>query len=71
MKELNDLKTKLEKERSLKFEEASKELGNVKLELESKRCVLEARRKNVEAALAEVLRVIFYYLYSVVVICVI
>ncbi|XP_062000301.1 kinetochore protein NUF2 homolog [Rosa rugosa] len=54
VKELNDFKKKLEKERYLKFEEASKELSNVKLEVESRRCVLEARQKNVEAAIAEV-----------------
>lgn len=55
MKELNDLKKKLEKEKYFKFEEASKKLSNVELEVESRSCVLEARKKNVEAARAEVL----------------
>nr|XP_011469400.1 PREDICTED: coiled-coil domain-containing protein 158-like isoform X2 [Fragaria vesca subsp. vesca] len=53
VKELNDLKKKLEKEKYLKFEEASKKLSNVELEVESRSCVLEARKKNVEAARAE------------------
>ncbi|XP_062029336.1 kinetochore protein NUF2 homolog [Rosa rugosa] len=54
VKDLNDLKRKLEKERDLKFEEATKEYSNVKLEVESRRGVLEARQKDVEAAVAEV-----------------
>ncbi|KAM5574482.1 hypothetical protein ABKV19_013764 [Rosa sericea] len=54
VKDLNDLKRKLEKERDLKFEEATKEFSNVKLEVESRRGVLEARQKDVEAAVAEV-----------------
>lgn len=54
MKDLNDLKKKLEKERDLKFEEATKEFSNVKLEVESRRGILEARQKDVEAAVAEV-----------------
>lgn len=54
MKDLNDLKKKLEKERDLKFEEATKEFNNVKLEVESRRGILEARQKDVEAAVAEV-----------------
>ncbi|KAK9929263.1 hypothetical protein M0R45_026367 [Rubus argutus] len=54
VKDLNDLKKKLEKERDLKFEEATKEFSNVKLEVESRRGILEARQKDVEAAVAEV-----------------
>lgn len=54
MKDFNDLKKKLEKERDLKFEEATKEVNTVKLEVESRRGLLEARQKDVEAAVAEV-----------------
>lgn len=54
MKDFNDLKKKLEKERYLKFEEATKEVNTVKLEVESRRGLLEARQKDVEAAVAEV-----------------
>lgn len=54
MKDLNELKRKLEKERDLKFEEATREFSNVKLEVESRRSILEARQKDVEAAVAEV-----------------
>lgn len=54
VKDFNDLKKKLEKERDLKFEEATKEVNTVKLEVESRRGLLEARQKDVEAAVAEV-----------------
>ncbi|KAL6145171.1 hypothetical protein ACLB2K_055859 [Fragaria x ananassa] len=54
VKDFNDLKKKLEKERYLKFEEATKEVNTVKLEVESRRGLLEARQKDVEAVVAEV-----------------
>ncbi|KAA8545519.1 hypothetical protein F0562_020303 [Nyssa sinensis] len=52
--QLDELKKQLEKERDLKCEEATKELNNVKLELELKRRDLEARQKKIEAVVAEV-----------------
>ncbi|XP_050157588.1 kinetochore protein NUF2 homolog [Malus sylvestris] len=53
-KNLNELKKQLERERDLKFEEASKDLNNVELEVESRRRDLETRQKAVEAAVEEV-----------------
>jgi kinetochore protein Nuf2 len=52
---LDELRKQLEKERDLKCEEANKEFNNVKLEVESRRHDLEARQKNVEAVVLEVL----------------
>ena len=43
--------------RDVKFEEASKDLNNVELEVESRRRDLEARQKAVEAAVEEVFSV--------------
>lgn len=43
-----------EKERELKYEEATKELNRVKLELESEKSNMESRRKGVEAMWADV-----------------
>ncbi|KAM2274940.1 hypothetical protein ACFX1S_044684 [Malus domestica] len=54
VEQLNELKKQLERERDLKFEEASKDLNNVELEVESRRRDLEARQKAVEAAVEEV-----------------
>uniref|UniRef100_A0A5B7BJZ6 Putative kinetochore protein NUF2 n=1 Tax=Davidia involucrata TaxID=16924 RepID=A0A5B7BJZ6_DAVIN len=51
--QLDVLKKQLERERDLKYEEATKELNNVKLELELKRHDLEARPKKIEAVVAE------------------
>lgn len=59
MEQLEESKRQLVKERDLKYEEADKELKQVKLEVESKRSNLEARQKIVEAIVAEVL---FHYL---------
>lgn len=53
--QLEELRKQLEKERNLSFEEANKELKNVKLEVESKRHGLEARQNDLEGVLAEVL----------------
>lgn len=53
--QLDELKKQLERERNLKFEEATKELDNVKLDVESRRRDLEARQRKVEAVVAEVL----------------
>lgn len=44
----------MEKERDIKCQEATKEFNNVKLEVESRRRDLEARQKNVEAVVSEV-----------------
>ncbi|KAM1392482.1 hypothetical protein ACFX2I_020053 [Malus domestica] len=54
VEQLNELKKQLERERDLKFEDASKDLNNVELEVESRRRDLEARQKAVEAAVEEV-----------------
>lgn len=52
---MEELRKQLEKERNLSYEEAAKELKNVKLEVESKRHGLEARQNDLEGVLAEVL----------------
>ncbi|KAK4860405.1 hypothetical protein QYF36_023101 [Acer negundo] len=52
--QLDELRKQLERERNLKFEEASKECDNVKLDVESRRHDLEARQRKVEALVAEV-----------------
>ncbi|XP_031265907.1 kinetochore protein NUF2 homolog [Pistacia vera] len=52
--QLDELKKQFEKERNLKFQEATKELENVKVEVESRRRDLEARQRKVEAVVAEV-----------------
>lgn len=51
---MNELKKQMEKERDIKCQEARKEFNNVKLEVESRRHDLEARQKNVEAVVSEV-----------------
>lgn len=51
----NELKRQLDRERDIKCEEATREFNNVKLDVESRRCDLEAMQKNVEAVVAEVL----------------
>ena len=55
VEQLDELRKQLEKERNFKCEEATKELNNVKLAVESKRRELEARQRKVEAEAAEVL----------------
>ncbi|KAK1374291.1 Nuf2 domain-containing protein [Heracleum sosnowskyi] len=52
--QLNELKKQLEKERELNCEAATKELTNVKLEVESRKHGNESRQRNVEALLTEV-----------------
>ncbi|OMO95699.1 hypothetical protein COLO4_15711 [Corchorus olitorius] len=52
--ELRELQRQLQKERDLKFEESTKYLNDVKLEVEWKRRDLEARQKKVEDVVAEV-----------------
>ena len=52
---MDELQRQLQKERDLKFEESSKHLNDVKLEVESKRHELEARQKKVEDVVAEVI----------------
>ncbi|KAK4343291.1 hypothetical protein RND71_036385 [Anisodus tanguticus] len=52
--QLEELRKQLEKERDLSYEEAAKELKNVKLEVESKRHGLDARQTDLEGVLAEV-----------------
>lgn len=52
--QLDELKKQLEKERKLNCEAASKELTNVKLEVESRKHGNESRQINVEALLTEV-----------------
>lgn len=58
--ELEEHKRQLQKERDLKFEEATKHLNSVKSEVLSMRCELEARQKNVEDVVAEVIDMTFY-----------
>lgn len=55
MDQLDELKRQSQRERDLHCEEASKELNNVKLEMEAKRNDLMARQKQVEAVVTEVL----------------
>lgn len=55
MEQLEELRKQLEKSQDSKCEEATKELNNVKLALESRMCELEARRRKVEAKEMEVL----------------
>ncbi|KAL7119542.1 hypothetical protein ACP275_02G069400 [Erythranthe tilingii] len=50
---LKEFKRQLEKERALHHEEGSKELNNVKLEVESKRHALELSQREVESIVAE------------------
>ncbi|KAF3622849.1 hypothetical protein FXO38_31068 [Capsicum annuum] len=52
--QLEELSKQLGKERGFSYEEAAKELKNVKLEVESKRRGFEARKNNVEGVLSEV-----------------
>ncbi|GAV61138.1 Nuf2 domain-containing protein [Cephalotus follicularis] len=52
--QLDESRKKLEKERDLKYEEATRELNDVKLNVESRRRDLEAGQRNIEAVVAEV-----------------
>ncbi|XVF30594.1 hypothetical protein REPUB_Repub16aG0071600 [Reevesia pubescens] len=54
VEQLDELQRQLQKERDLKFEESSKYLNDVKLEVEYRRRNLEARQKKVEDIVAEV-----------------
>ncbi|OMO57849.1 hypothetical protein CCACVL1_25677 [Corchorus capsularis] len=54
VEQMSELQRQLQKERDLKFEESTKYLNDVKLEVESKRRDLEARQKKVEDVVAEV-----------------
>lgn len=51
---MDELKKQLEKEREVNCEAATKELTNVKLEVESRKHGNETRQRNVEALLTEV-----------------
>lgn len=52
--QLKEFKRQLEKESSLRMEDATKELNNVKLEVESKKHTLDQRQRQVESVVAEV-----------------
>lgn len=52
--QLKEFKRQLEKEGALHHEEVSKELNNVKLEVESKRHALEWSQRRAESMVAEV-----------------
>ncbi|XP_022718650.1 probable kinetochore protein NUF2 [Durio zibethinus] len=54
VEQLEELQSQLQKERDLKFEESTKNLNDVKLEVESKRHQLEARQRKVEDMVTEV-----------------
>ncbi|KAK6243680.1 hypothetical protein QUC31_010089 [Theobroma cacao] len=54
VEQLDELQRQLQKERDLKFEESTKHLNDVKLEVESRRRDLEARQRKVEDVVAEV-----------------
>lgn len=54
MDQLEEILKQLKKERDLKREEASKELNNVRSQVEYNRRGLEQRQMNVEALVAEV-----------------
>ncbi|XP_022157479.1 probable kinetochore protein NUF2 [Momordica charantia] len=54
VQQLEDLRRQTEKGRDVKCEEATKDLNNVRLEVESMRLDLEQRQSNVEAVLMEV-----------------
>ncbi|XP_022861143.1 uncharacterized protein LOC111381578 [Olea europaea var. sylvestris] len=51
--QLKEFKRQLEKESSLRMEDATKELNNVKLEVESKKHTLDQRQRQVESVVAE------------------
>ncbi|KAK4438293.1 Kinetochore protein NUF2 [Sesamum alatum] len=51
--QLKEFRRQLEKETALRHEEVTKELNNVKLEVESKRHALEVRHRQVESVVAE------------------
>ncbi|CAL5434484.1 unnamed protein product [Camellia sinensis] len=54
VEQLDEIRKQLEKERDFRCEEATKELNNVKLEVESMRCDLESRQAKIAAVVAEV-----------------
>lgn len=51
--QLKEYKRQLEKESSLRMEDATKELNNVRLEVESKKHTLDQRQRQVESVVAE------------------
>lgn len=51
---MEELKKQLEKECSITIEEGTKYLSSKKLEVESKKCAIETRQRNVEAVLSKV-----------------
>lgn len=53
VEQLDEIRKQLEKERDLRYEEATKELNIVKLEVESKRRDLESRQTKIQAVVAE------------------
>ena len=53
--QLDKVKWQLEQERGQTFEQATKELKNVKMEVEANRSALQTRQKQVEAVVMEVL----------------
>ncbi|KAK9167588.1 hypothetical protein Scep_002779 [Stephania cephalantha] len=55
VEQLEELRKAFEKERDLKYEEATKRLNSVKLEVESKRNDLASRGEKVQAMIAEVI----------------
>lgn len=67
--QLGEMRKQLEKEVGRNCEEATRELNNVKSEMESKRRDLGTRQRNVEPVLVEVLLLLlllllfYYYLY--------
>ncbi|KAI7992511.1 hypothetical protein LOK49_LG12G00194 [Camellia lanceoleosa] len=54
VEQLDEIRKQLEKERDFRCEEATKELNNVKLEVESMRRDLESRQAKIAAVVAEV-----------------
>ncbi|XP_057422081.1 kinetochore protein NUF2 homolog [Lotus japonicus] len=54
VEQMEELRKQLEKECSTMCEEATNYLSSAKSEVESKRCTLETRQRNVEAVLSEV-----------------
>ena len=55
MEQLGEVRKQLEKERDLRYEEATKEFNIVKSEVEARRHDLKLRQTKVEAVVAEVM----------------
>lgn len=58
---MDEMRKQVEKECALSREEAAKELNNVKTEVESTRCGLELRQRQVEAVITEVLFMLQFF----------